>query len=266
MNSIKLLDGNVYDIKDLELKARNDDFYYNDLGNLCFSSSICGYMLSSPKSYYYLKKYGNEESTTSLSIGGLVHVKTLEPERFDDIYDIADVASKNTKAYKELKLSSSKKVITKLENEQANRIAEALLKNDAFINRLQGASTEVPKVGEILGLPFRGKADILNAPFLYDLKTTTDISSFKFSAQKYNYDLQAFIYCELFGIDFKDFEFVVVDKKSLDIGIFSISEDFYNSGFQKLIYCSKLYQDYFLDKSEEEIIDGINNYYIKAKL
>ena len=67
----------------------------------------------------------------------------------------------------------------------------------------------------IEGIAFRGKADILRDDIIVDLKTTTGIDTFRYSADKYGYDLQAFLYKELFG---KDMVFVAVDKKSCDIG------------------------------------------------
>jgi hypothetical protein len=47
------------------------------------------------------------------------------------------------------------------------------------------------------GLPFRAKADIYADGFLADLKTTTDLRAFPYSAKKYGYDVQAFIYTRL---------------------------------------------------------------------
>ena len=53
------------------------------------------------------------------------------------------------------------------------------------------------------GLPFRAKADILNLEegFIADIKTTTDLhSNFRFSARKYGYDMQAYIYTQIFKL------------------------------------------------------------------
>ena len=58
---------------------------------------------------------------------------------------------------------------------------------------------EVPAVKEIYGVKWKGKADIVNKHVLIDLKTTSDINKFKWSAKEYNYDSQLFIYQQLFG-------------------------------------------------------------------
>ena len=45
---------------------------------------------------------------------------------------------------------------------------------------------------------------------IVDLKTTSDISSFPYSAKKYNYDSQAYIYSKIFGYEFL---FIVIYKR-----------------------------------------------------
>ena len=47
---------------------------------------------------------------------------------------------------------------------------------------------------------WKGKADIINheEKLIIDLKTTADIEKFRWSASKYNYDSQAYIYSKLF--------------------------------------------------------------------
>ena len=121
---------------------------------------------------------------------------------------------------------------------------------------------EVPVLGEVLGMPFRGKADILGNNRICDIKTTSDIKGFPYAAKKYGYDVQVFLYCNLFNIDYKDFKFLVVDKGSLDIGIWDVSEQFYFQGKQKVELGIETYKEYFHNKPEPEL----NNYIIKGTL
>ena len=72
---------------------------------------------------------------------------------------------------------------------------------------------EVPMITELFGNKWKGKADIVNhdEKLIIDLKTTADIEKFQWSANKYNYDSQAYIYSKLFGYEFL---FIVIDKNN----------------------------------------------------
>jgi hypothetical protein len=97
-------------------------------------------------------------------------------------------------------------------------------------------------------LPFRGKADILkkDSSCIIDLKTTSsDLSTFNFSANNWNYDLQAYIYTTMFKA--KDIKFVVIDKRSTDIGIFETTEEFLEKGKEKFDRAIKEYKYWFLE-------------------
>jgi hypothetical protein len=63
------------------------------------------------------------------------------------------------------------------------------------------------------------------------LKTTSDIAKFRYSASKYNYDSQAYIYNQLFGYEML---FIVIDKNTHQIGLFDCSSGFYEKGERKV--------------------------------
>ena len=111
----------------------------------------------------------------------------------------------------------------------------------------------------IHGLQWKGKADIVCPDKLIDLKTTSSISDFKWSARKYNYDSQCYIYQKLFG---KPLVFYVVDKTSKQLGIFRPSEDFIERGEQKVIKAIEVYKNFFGDNPKYDI----NEYYIEETL
>ena len=92
---------------------------------------------------------------------------------------------------------------------------------------------EVPGYTEIFGNNWKGKADIINHDerLVIDLKTTSDIDKFRWSASKFNYDSQAYIYRLLFDYEML---FMVIDKETLQIGLFDCSGDFYKSGMVKV--------------------------------
>jgi len=255
--NITLLDGSVWDKQELLEKMNDDSFYYGYLSGAALSSSSLKLLLDSPKTYYNVTKYGNEESQ-ALRDGWLFHTAILEPEVFSSQIFV-DVQSKNTKAYKEA-VAEHGKVFTSAERSAAERMADAFLRNTKAVELIRDCEFEVPVIGDVLGFPFRGKADVLGKSRIVDLKSTSDIKAFPYSAKKYSYDVQCFLYSHLFGIDYKDFVFLVLDKKSLDIAIYHCSEEFYHSGEQKVEKALEVYDTYFLQAAD------LDQYYLEGIL
>lgn len=259
MNTITTLDGKFWDKQELLTRMGSDDFYYNYLGSNALSSSSCSKLLESPKRYQNSLKNDYGE-TQALRDGWLFHCKILEPEKWKDIHFI-DVASRNGKIYKEA-LKTHEKVYTMKEKFNAEDLSEIVLGNTKCLDMLKGARTEVPVIGEIFNMPFRAKADILGGEYIVDLKTTSgDLQKFRYSADKWNYDMQMYIYCTLFNISYKNFTFVVVDKLSKALGIFECSKEFYQSGKYKTKQAIKIYKSFFIDK-----VKPIQEFYIYSVL
>jgi hypothetical protein len=103
---------------------------------------------------------------------------------------------------------------------------------------------EQPGITELEGLQWKGKADIVNHEegLVIDLKTTGDIEKFRWSASKYNYDSQAYIYSKLFGYEML---FIVIDKNTHQIGIFDCSPEFYSRGADKVQQAAEQYKLFF---------------------
>ena len=70
---IQLLDGTEEEKVILEEQAIDDDFYYGYLGKAALSSSSIKQLLSSPKTYHYVQKYGQDNDSKALLIGKLFH-------------------------------------------------------------------------------------------------------------------------------------------------------------------------------------------------
>jgi hypothetical protein len=256
---IKLLDNTEHEIKELIDNAYSDEFYYGYLGKTVFSSSSLKLLLDSPKTYHYAMKYGKEQSSQALRDGWLFHTMILEPEKMDDVVFV-DVASKNTKKFREAK-AEYPDVFTSKERSDAERLVDALSKNSKAMDMMRNSVTEIPAIGLINDYPFRAKADIFKkSGGIIDLKTTIDVKNFDRSAQKYRYYLQVYIYCELFGVDYKDFKFLCIDKKNLDIAVWDVSEDFYNKGKDEVMKAIKVYEEY--KKSDFDV----NEFLIKGTL
>jgi hypothetical protein len=225
---ITTFDNKQWSKEELLANMQDDSFYYGYLGQNALSSSTIKTLVNSPKTYYFTTKYGSGE-TQALRDGKLFHTMILEPEKLNDMIFV-DAATKASKEYK-LAKETGKEVYTKNEKKAAERLCDALLRNEAVKEYLTKSEYEVPQIAMIDGIPIRAKADIIKGNTIIDLKTTTGIKDFRYSADKYSYDLQAWLYREMFGVD--NFIFVVIDKGSLDIAIFECSDEFYEKGKQK---------------------------------
>ena len=53
---------------------------------------------------------------------------------------------------------------------------------------------EVPMVDNIMGNWWKGKADIIHDDYIIDVKTSSDIDKFMYSAKTYNYEQSKLIY------------------------------------------------------------------------
>lgn len=246
-STITTLDGRFWDKQDLLEKMHDDEFYYGYLGENALSSSACSKLIDSPKKYQdsLLQRSGESQA---LRDGWLFHCKILEPQKWNEITFVE--GTKASKAYKEA-LKSHEMVYTNSEKWNAEDLAEVFLGNSRCLDMVKHTRSEVPAIGEIMGLPFRAKADILGDGYIVDLKTTKELQKFKWSADKWNYDMQMYIYCTLFDIPYDCFTFVVVDKYTKGLGIFECSKDFYLSGKNKLEQAIQIYGDYFIEKKKQ---------------
>jgi hypothetical protein len=254
---IKTFDNKIWNKQELIDNMYDDTFYYGYLGKQALSSSSLKMVLSSPKTYKYVTKYGQSE-TQPLRDGKLFHTMILEPHKIDEL-TIVDVATKAGKAYKEAK-AEGKEVYTTNEIKAAERLADAILRNDEAVHYMSKSQFEIPEIAMINGIPFRAKADILKDNMIVDLKTTTGLNEFRYSADKYSYDLQAYLYREMFNVD--EFVFVCIDKGSLDIGIFECSDEFYDKGKRKLEQGIDNYKYFFGEDSDVDL----NQYVLRGIL
>ena len=135
-----------------------------------------------------------------------------------------------------------------LPNKRTKQIINLLSVFSISITVLSNSEFEVPEIAMIEGLPFRGKADIIQGDTIIDYKTSSELKNFRYSADKYGYDLQAYMYLRLFNK--KKFTFLVVDKGSTDIAIFETSEDFINKGKDKFYTAVENYKYFFEDNND----------------
>ena len=217
-----------FNIKEVLEKLKNDEHYYGDFGKQFRSNSDISKLLTNP-----LLLGQQDGPNINFLIGGYFHTAILEPDKLKK-YRIVEASTRNTKVYKEI--SNGEMCLLTQEVDKLELMIDKMQSNDVCRELIKGTSNveyEQPGVKKINGLWWKGKADIINhdEALVIDLKTTSDISKFRSSAFRYNYDSQAYIYRELFGYDLV---FIAIDKGTHQIGIFDCSDAFYESGKRKV--------------------------------
>ena len=225
------------------LKAlENDTNYYGDFGKKYLSNSDISTLLTNPLALG--QKMANRPA---FLVGGYFHTAILEPEKLKN-FKIVEATTRNTKAYKEI--SDGEMCLLKHEVDQIELMTEKMLNNEVCRDLIRSGNVEYerPEITELEGQLWKGKADIVNhdEKLIIDLKTTADITKFKYSASKYNYDSQAYIYSKLFGYEML---FIAIDKNTHQIGIFDCSPEFYARGKDKVERAVQAYELFY--KSED---------------
>ena len=214
-------------MKEVLDKLVDDEQYYGAFGRQFRSNSDISTLLTNPLSLGTPQK-----PNINFLVGGYFHTAILEPEKLKK-YRIVQSSTRNTKAYKEI--SGGEMCLLEHEVDNLELLIDTMQSNDVCRDLINGINVEYeqPGIKEIEGLWWKGKADIVNhdEKLVIDLKTTSDITKFRSSAFRYNYDSQAYIYRKIFGYDLV---FIAIDKKTRQIGIFDCSDAFYESGKNKV--------------------------------
>jgi len=216
-------------------KLKQDEHYYGDYGKQFLSNSDISILLKNPKLLREAKP-----KSTAMVIGGYFHTAILEPNKLKS-FRIIESSTRNTKKYKEM--SEGEICLLQHEVDKIELMQEAVMDNSICRGLIQG-DFEVPAVTELFGNKWKGKADIINhdEKLVIDLKTTSDIDKFRWSASKFNYDSQAYIYSNLFGYEML---FMVIDKETLRIGLFDCSPEFYKTGEDKVRKATDAYDLFY---------------------
>jgi hypothetical protein len=219
-------------------KLREDEHYYGAFGKKFLSNSDISTLLTNPLSLG--KPMGK---IPAFLVGGYFHTAILEPEKLKN-FKIVQSTSRNTKAYKEI--TNGELCLLQHEVDKTELLVDTMMSNEFCRGLIRGDNVEyeVPGIAEIHGKLWKGKADIINhdEKLIIDLKTTADISKFQYSATKYNYNSQAYIYQKLFGYEMI---FMVIDKSTQQIGIYDCSPKFLSYGEEKVQQAIEAYELFF---------------------
>ena len=230
--------------KQILQKLKIDEEYYGKFGNQYLSNSHVGKLLTDP-----LNAFQPSKPSPAFLVGGYFHTAILEPDKLKK-FKIIEATTRNTKAYKEM--SGGELCLLQHEVDNIEKLTDKMMSNKVCeeLIRLGNVEYERPGITELEGHKWKGKADIVCYDKLIDLKTTSDINKFRSSAYRYNYDSQAYIYQELFGLPL---EFYVIDKSTYQLAIFKPTEEFIQRGKEKVENAVFIYNTYFSKNAEENI-------------
>ena len=223
---------------DVLKKLEIDEHYYGDFGKKYLSNSDISTLLTNPLALGQPSK-----PSPAFLVGGYFHTAILEPDKLVK-FKVIESSSRNTKAYKEM--SGGELCLLQSEVDKIELMTEKVLANNVCKDLIRGINVEYerPGITELAGQMWKGKADIVNhdEQLIIDLKTTADINKFRYSASKYNYDSQAYIYSKLFGYEFV---FIVIDKNNHQIGLYDCSPQFYERGADKVARAAEQYKLFY---------------------
>ena len=243
-------------IADAIERLRDDGDYYGDFGKQFISNSDVGALLSNPREFRI-----SRPDNQAFAKGRYFHQSILEPEKVRD-WEFVDSYSRNTNVYKRAVEDSGKEVLLlEKEKKEMDYLVNVMMTNFELYEQiyLNDNVFEVPGVQQFNGVWWKGKADIISKDCIIDLKTTSNNKEFRFSAKKYNYDSQCYIYQNIFG---KPLVFYAIDKKSAQVGIYESSDAFVRGGEEKVERALEVYEQFF----GENATDDLNSYIIRETL
>jgi len=230
---------------------KDDDQYYGKFGKQYLSNSDIFNLLKNPTQFRI-----PQEATKPMLEGRYFHTKILEPQKIEDFH-VVDASTRSTKIFKDYVAENGLHhydVLLTKEREHLDFLCTKMTSNMEMFDLIyqKGNEFEVPQIQNIMGLDWKGKADIINhtSELIIDIKTSSDIDKFMFSARTYNYDSQAYIYQRLFN---KPLVFFVIDKRSGRLGVFDCSPTFLRGGQEKVEQAVEIYHKFFSNEATEDI-------------
>lgn len=224
---------------------RKEEEYYNGIGKKYLSNSDISTLMKNPK------KFGiSEPKSVDMIMGNAIHDITFFGSTS---LPCIDTSSRNTKMYRERLFEEH--ILLSKEMDACHNIANTLRNTKAAEILFDKSNTyEEPTVKDLFGngVLWKGKADIINTSIdkIIDLKSTSNIDAFTSKGRMFNYDSQAWIYRELFGMDVM---FFVIEKDSLRMKRIDVSDETYEKGKIKAMEAEQNYIDMILNKTSDPL-------------
>lgn len=218
------------------------------------SSSLLKQVLAGPKAYARFLEFGFKR-TKAMDLGSIIHAKLLEPETFDSvIWRFPEGIKAATKAGKEYRAA--------IEKEQKNKLhcdSSTDKKLDGILHNFPSNAMAALRIGhqelslfvkcEELGL-YKCRFDNIDYDngIIVDLKTTSNLSAFRWQVKDLNYDLAAYAYRHAAEYYWKRkfrFLWIVVETvEPYEVAWFDVSSNTFFDGEEKYHNARSLLDDY----------------------
>jgi hypothetical protein len=192
--------------------------------------------------HYHAYKTGliKREETRALVLGTLCHVAVLEPERLATAFAVRpaglDFRTKDGKAWRDAQ--GDKHILDETEAAMLDGMSKSVAAHPAACALLDGAQREVSLFKEHrTGLKLKGRLDVLGNGYVADVKTAEagDAGGFAAAVFRYNYHVQAAMYCQLAGVE--RFSFITVEKVApFAVAVYDLSAKAIQVGLNSLNY------------------------------
>ena len=192
--------------------------------------------------HYHAYKTGQikREETRALVIGTLCHLAVLEPDKLATAFalrpDGLDLRTKDGKVWKQAQ--GDKPILDGEEAAMLDGMSAAVAAHPVARKLLDGSKREVSLFSDHrTGLKLKGRIDVLGEGFVADVKTAAEGDSANFAAAvfRYNYHVQAAMYCQLAGVE--KFSFIAVEKVApFAVAVYTLSPKALQVGLNSLNY------------------------------
>ena len=238
--------------KGLHEDLSNED-YHAEKEHL--SSSNLKMLLKDTQKFYKEKILGEKEPLKGafLDEGNYAHTLILEPHMVDKEYEFFPgnrKAGKDWKTFEKKHEESKKIILSEPQKLRVERWVEAYKKRPEAVDLVKGAKSEFSLFSEMLGVPLKVRADIINVEkgFIADVKTTAsdpDLDTFRFTVEQYGYDLSAALYVDMFSRRYErdfDFYFIVLGKRTMTCEVYKASDLMLGKGRKKVMNAIKVFK------------------------
>jgi hypothetical protein len=217
---------------------------------------------------------GFPEETKAMRLGTGIHALLLEPEEFESRFcvipsfnldpenlrapkrkdePVSDrrTDSKVTSYYKAKvaefqSFNHGKSFLDRTQYDQALTCIEALNSRSHFRDLVASSNKEVTVYGEIEGVPFKGRLDLLHPLCICDLKTTFDVAQFGRTFTSLEYAFKLSIYRELVrqntaGV--RDVKVIAQETSGdFDNAMFVVPSDILDNAFNRVLFVLNQYK------------------------
>jgi len=253
---------------DIIERLKIDEDYYGKFGSQFLSNSDIKALRSDIKSFRKPVRL-NE----ALEAGRYFHQLLLEEDKAKN-FPMVDAKTRNAKEYKEYLEENKVEFVLKTNEAMAiKNIADWVMDDKTactqFIRDLlknPEALREQPVIADLHGHQFKGKADLITTDesgqyVIIDFKTTSgNPSDFnKWTLDSFGYNSQAYLYREMFGMNFK---FIFIGKKPkedsegkiyYDVCEITPSDETLDMGRMRVIEALADYERYYGEGATEDV-------------